>query len=254
MTFDGLDADAARAFAERWLPAWTGNDPERLAAFYTDDAFYADPAVPGGVRGREALLGYFRRLLARYPDWVWTQTASTPQPGGFLNRWRAAIPVGSEVVQVEGVCTVALRDGRIARNEVFFDRTALLRASGFRSGPPTLVEGPAVIEAAGEPPKRIEEYHGRVATRRSELSVARMVAPEGWVEPGQRPQFEEVTVVLRGALLVDHDGGTLRVGAGQAVVTHPGCWVRYRTPEPGGAEYVAVCRPAFSPDTVHRDY
>ena len=118
---------------------------------------------------------------------------------------------------------------------------------------PRLVAAPVVIRAAGEPPKTIEEYAGRVATGSSAVSVARMVAPEGWVEPGQRPDFEEVTVVLRGTVVVEHAGGTLRVTAGQAVITPAGSWVRYSTPEPGGAEYVAVCQPAFSPDTVHRD-
>jgi mannose-6-phosphate isomerase-like protein (cupin superfamily) len=118
---------------------------------------------------------------------------------------------------------------------------------------PTLIERPAVIAAAGSPPKTIEEYVGRVNTGEPRLSVARMVSPEGWQEPGQRPDFEEVTVVLRGMLRVEHEGGTLDVHAGQAVVTRPGEWVRYGSPEPGGAEYVAVCLPAFSPETVHRD-
>ena len=86
-----------------------------------------------------------------------------------------------------------------------------------------------------------------------DVSVARMVSPQGWVEPGQRPQFQEVTLVLRGMLRLEHDGGTTDVRAGQAVVTLPGEWVRYSTPEEGGAEYVAVCTPAFSMDTVHRD-
>jgi mannose-6-phosphate isomerase-like protein (cupin superfamily) len=253
MRFDGLDAAEARAFAERWLPAWTGNDPDRLLAFYADDAWYADPAVPEGVRGRDALRAYFGRLLARNPEWTWTHTGSTPLPGGFLNRWHATIPTPTGSVEVDGVCTVELRGERIARNEVFFDRSALLAALSHRAGPPTVVAAPFVVPAAGTPPKRIEEYHGRVATERAELSVARMVSPAGWKEPGQRPEFEEVTVVLRGALLVEHEGGSLRVGAGQAVVTHPGSWVRYSSPEDGGAEYVAVCRPAFSPDTVHRD-
>jgi len=118
---------------------------------------------------------------------------------------------------------------------------------------PELIERPSVIEAAGNKPKRIEEYAGRVNSGHAGISVARMVSPQGWVEPGQRPEFEEVTVVLRGALEVEHDGGKLRVGAGQAVVARPGEWVRYSSPEPGGAEYIAVCFPAFSPDTVHRD-
>lgn len=118
---------------------------------------------------------------------------------------------------------------------------------------PTLVTEPAVVEAAGTKPKRIEEYAGRVRTGGSSVSVARMVSPEGWQEPGQRPEFEEITLVLRGCLRVEHEGGVLDVRAGQAVITHAGEWVRYSTPEPGGAEYVACCVPAFSPATVHRD-
>jgi mannose-6-phosphate isomerase-like protein (cupin superfamily) len=118
---------------------------------------------------------------------------------------------------------------------------------------PKLVAAPAVVQAAGTKPKRIEEYAGRVKTGHSTVSVARMVSPAGWEEPGQRPEFEEITVVLRGMLRVEHEGGALEVRAGQAVVTHAGEWVRYSTPEPEGAEYVAVCTPAFSPDTVHRD-
>ncbi len=118
---------------------------------------------------------------------------------------------------------------------------------------PKLIEAPSVIEAVGTKPKRIEEYAGRVASGHAEVSVARMQSPEGWEEPGQRPEFEEITVVLRGMLRVEHEGGALEVRAGQAVVTHAGEWVRYSTPESGGAEYVAVCLPAFSPHTVHRD-
>ncbi len=118
---------------------------------------------------------------------------------------------------------------------------------------PILIEAPAIVEAAGTKPKRIEEYAGRVCSGHAAVSVARMVSPEGWLEPGQRPEFEEITVVLRGALHVEHEKGTLVVRAGQAVVARPGEWVRYSSPEPGGAEYVAVCLPAFSPATVHRD-
>ena len=128
MTFNGLDATEARAFAERWLPAWTGNAPERLAAFYAEDTFYSDPAVPAGVHGRPALLAYFRRLLARNPAWVWTQRASVPLADGFLNHWHATIPAGGRVVEVDGVCSVQLRDGLIYANRVYFDRTELLRA------------------------------------------------------------------------------------------------------------------------------
>jgi hypothetical protein len=118
---------------------------------------------------------------------------------------------------------------------------------------PSLIASPAIVQAAGTKPKRIEEYAGRVNTGHSGVSVARMVSPSGWQEPGQRPEFEEITVVLRGLLRVEHEGGVLDVRAGQAVVTSAGEWVRYSTPEPDGAEYVAVCLPAFSPGTVHRD-
>jgi mannose-6-phosphate isomerase-like protein (cupin superfamily) len=118
---------------------------------------------------------------------------------------------------------------------------------------PRLVEAPIVIAAAGNKPKRIEEFVGRVSTKQPEVSVARMTSPSGWLEPGQTPQFEEITVVLKGLVRVEHSEGVLEVRAGQAIVTRPGEWVRYSTPEPEGAEYIAVCLPAFSPDTVHRD-
>jgi mannose-6-phosphate isomerase-like protein (cupin superfamily) len=118
---------------------------------------------------------------------------------------------------------------------------------------PTLIERPTVIQPAGNLPKRIEEYAGRVNTSHDGVSVARMVSPAGWVEPGQRPEFEEITVVLRGMLRVEHEHGVVDVRAGQAVTTAPGEWIRYSSPEPEGAEYVAVCLPAFSPATVHRD-
>jgi mannose-6-phosphate isomerase-like protein (cupin superfamily) len=118
---------------------------------------------------------------------------------------------------------------------------------------PTLIQGPSIIQAAGTKPKRIEEYAGRVNSKHSQVSVARMISPEGWLEPGQRPEFEEITVVLKGMLKVESKEGNLEVRAGQAVVAHPGEWVRYSTPEPGGAEYVAICLPAFSMETVHRD-
>jgi quercetin dioxygenase-like cupin family protein len=118
---------------------------------------------------------------------------------------------------------------------------------------PTLIKAPTVVPAAGAPPKRIEEYVGRVNSGHTSVSVARMASPQGWLEPGQRPDFEEVTVVLSGLLRVEYEGGVHDVRAGQAVVTRPGEWVRYSTPEPGGAEYVAICLPAFAPETVHRD-
>ncbi|MBU2501738.1 cupin [bacterium] len=118
---------------------------------------------------------------------------------------------------------------------------------------PRLIQGPTVIPAAGTKPKIIEEYVGRVNSGDTQVSVARMVAPAGWEEPGQRPGFEEITVVLKGLLRVEYEDGHLDVLPGQAVVAEPGEWVRYSCPEPGGAEYVAVCLPAFSPKNVHRD-
>ena len=118
---------------------------------------------------------------------------------------------------------------------------------------PKLIAAPSVIQAAGNKPKRIEEYAGRVNSGHERVSIARMQSPEGWQEPGQRPDFEEITLVLRGMVRVEYDGGAVDVGAGQAVMTAPGEWVRYSTPYAGGAEYIAVCLPAFSIDTVHRD-
>jgi mannose-6-phosphate isomerase-like protein (cupin superfamily) len=117
---------------------------------------------------------------------------------------------------------------------------------------PTLISNPTHIEASGSKPKLIEEYVGRVNSRTSGLSVAHMRSPEGWEEPGQTPEFDEYTLVLRGTLRV-HREGLLDVAPGQAVIAHRGEWVRYSTPLAGGAEYIAVCLPAFSPDTVHRD-
>lgn len=119
---------------------------------------------------------------------------------------------------------------------------------------PRLIAEPTLITAAGNKPKRIEEYVGRANTDEAAVSVARMRSPAGWVEPGQRPEFRELTLVLSGCLRVESsDGEPLTVRSGQAVVTEPGEWVRYSTPEEGGADYVAVCLPAFSPETVHRD-
>jgi len=115
------------------------------------------------------------------------------------------------------------------------------------------IEEPTIIQSAGNKPKRIEEFVGRVNTRTAGASVARMTSPPGWVEPGQTPEFDEYTLVLRGTLRVETREGTLDVHAGQAVITPRREWVRYSTPEEGGAQYVAVCTPAFSPDTVHRD-
>ena len=118
---------------------------------------------------------------------------------------------------------------------------------------PTLIPQPTRITAAGNKPKLIDEYIGRVNSQTSAASVAHMRSPQGWEEPGQKPGFDEFTIVLKGMLRVEHRGGTLDVNAGQAVIAHSGEWVRYSTPLDGGAEYMAVCLPAFSMDTVHRD-
>jgi quercetin dioxygenase-like cupin family protein len=118
---------------------------------------------------------------------------------------------------------------------------------------PKLIERPTIVEAAGNKPKEIAEYVGRVNSSTSAVSIAMMKSPPGWVEPGQTPEFDEYTLVLRGTLRVEGRDGTIDVRAGQAVIAHRGEWVRYSTPESDGAEYVAVCLPAFSPETVHRD-
>lgn len=116
-----------------------------------------------------------------------------------------------------------------------------------------LIENPTVIRAAGEPPKQIEEFIGRVNSQTDAVSIARMKSPEGWAEPGQTPEFDEYTLVLKGSLQLETKDGILEVQAGQAVIVPKGQWVRYCTPKPGGAEYIAACIPAFSPEHVHRD-
>ena len=118
---------------------------------------------------------------------------------------------------------------------------------------PRIISQPTLIEAAGHPPKKIEEFIGHVNSGDSALSIARMTSPGGWVEPGQTPEFDEYTVVLRGCLQVESKDGVLEVAAGQAIITRAGEWVRYSTPGDGGAEYIAVCLPAFGPGIVHRD-
>jgi mannose-6-phosphate isomerase-like protein (cupin superfamily) len=118
---------------------------------------------------------------------------------------------------------------------------------------PDLIKEPSRVAAAGQPPKLIDEYVGRANTGHSSLSIAHMRSPSGWAEPGQRPEFDEYTIVLHGALSVDSESGQLTVRAGQGVYARAGEWVRYSTPGADGAEYISVCLPAFTPDTVHRD-
>lgn len=124
---------------------------------------------------------------------------------------------------------------------------------GYDRQVPTFIQGPARVAAAGNRPKLIDEYFGRVNSGHEQLSVAHMRSPEGWQEPGQTPEFDEFTVVLNGMLRVEHRGGETSVRAGQAIVAHSGEWIRYSTPEPGGAEYIAICLPAFSMASVRRD-
>ncbi|HTA44728.1 MAG TPA: hypothetical protein VK789_19910 [Bryobacteraceae bacterium] len=118
---------------------------------------------------------------------------------------------------------------------------------------PTRIPKPARVSAAGNKPKIIDEFIGRVSSETQELSVAHMRSPGGWIEPGQTPDFDEYTVVLKGVLRVEFQGGAMDVPAGEAVIAHKGEWVRYSTPQPEGAEYIAVCRPAFTLDAAHRD-
>ena len=118
---------------------------------------------------------------------------------------------------------------------------------------PTLINQPMRIPAAGNKPKTIDEFIGQVNSKESRLSIARMKSPSGWIEPGQRPEFDEFTIVFAGMLRVESESGTVDVHANQAIVTRAGEWVQYSTPGPEGAEYIAVCLPAFSPQTVHRD-
>ena len=118
---------------------------------------------------------------------------------------------------------------------------------------PRLIDRPTVVEAVGNKPKKIEEFAGRVSSGHEKVSIARMRSPQGWVEPAQRPEFEEITVVLSGMVRVEHEAGVIEAQAGQTIIAAPGERVRYSTPEPGGAEYIAICLPAFSPDIVHRD-
>ena len=123
-----MTREEAKEFASRWLPAWTGNRPNELIAYYSEDAFYSDPGIPNGVKGKEALLGYFQKLLAQNPNWVWTQIEGIPMEDGFLNKWHAKIPVGPRIVECVGVCFVQFdSNGLIKRNEVYFDRTELVK-------------------------------------------------------------------------------------------------------------------------------
>ncbi|GAA0374864.1 hypothetical protein GCM10009092_43880 [Bowmanella denitrificans] len=122
-----MTRDEARIFAASWLPAWTGNHPELLISFYASDAFYLDPAEPQGLKGREAIMAHFVKLLARNPEWTWQQLEAIPMEMGFVNKWLARIPVGYQLLEIKGVCLVQINtDGLIQRNEVYFDRSSWL--------------------------------------------------------------------------------------------------------------------------------
>ena len=118
---------------------------------------------------------------------------------------------------------------------------------------PVKISSPSIITAAGNKPKKIEEFFGRVNSKTDSVSIARMTSPSGWVEPGQKPEFDEYTVVLKGTLNVKTEKESLQINTGEAIIARKGEWIQYSTPGPKGAEYIAVCLPAFSPDTVHRD-
>jgi len=122
-----MTKEEARDFSSQWLAAWTGNNPEKLASYYSDDCFYSDAGVPNGVKGKTELIAYLRKLLDQNPNWVWSQIEAIPMEGGFLNKWLAKIPVGKKVLECVGVCFLQFDEqGRIRRNEVYFDRTELL--------------------------------------------------------------------------------------------------------------------------------
>lgn len=124
-----MTTEEAKEFASRWLPAWTGNKPQELADYYSDDCFYLDAGIPNGANGKDEFLAYFRKLLGQNPDWVWTQIEAIPMEGGFLNKWLAKIPVGEKIIECIGLCFVQFDEkGKICRNEVYFDRTALISA------------------------------------------------------------------------------------------------------------------------------
>ncbi len=122
-----MTKEEAKEFASRWLPAWTGNRPEKLASYYSGDCFYMDAGIPNGANGKAELIGYFRKLLAQNPEWIWSQIEAIPMEGGFLNTWLAKIPVGEKTLECIGVCFLQFDEqGKIKRNEVYFDRTELV--------------------------------------------------------------------------------------------------------------------------------
>ena len=122
-----MNKEEAKEFASRWLPAWTGNEPEKLSDYYSEDCFYLDPGIPEGLNGKNELTTYFKKLLSQNPNWIWTQIEPIPMEGGFLNKWRAQIPVGDKIVECVGVCFLQFDgNGKIKRNEVYFDRSELI--------------------------------------------------------------------------------------------------------------------------------
>jgi len=186
------------------------------------------------------------------------QQDTTPRPGksvGLCSACGHVHVIRSDRGSLFYLCTLSGSDPRFAK----YPMLPVLSCAGYeecailKKPMPDLIEKPTIIEAAGNLPKRIAEFVGRVNSKTEAVSIARMESPQGWIEPGQTPEFDEYTVVLRGMLRVETKSGAVDVKAGQAIAAHRGEWVRYSTPEPGGAEYIAVCIPAFSPDLVHRE-
>jgi len=168
----------------------------------------------------------------------------------FYEEWLGGAGLAEAVVASVALPALSYLFGMLGRRMKKNDR-----AFSTQGGPkmPKLIAEPSIIQAAGNRPKTIEEYIGRVSSGTTAVSIARMQSPSGWIEPGQTPEFDEYTVVLKGILKVESKAGALEVRAGQAVIVRGGEWVRYSSPGPDGAEYVAVCLPAFSPESVHRD-
>lgn len=128
MSFTGYSEEEAKAFAERWHPAWSGNRPEHLLSFYTEDALYMDGGLTQPVVGHQEIRPYFKKLLSQNPNWVWRQRYAVPMQDGFVNHWHMSAPVGENTLEIDGVCLVHLRDEKIFRNEVYFDRSELINA------------------------------------------------------------------------------------------------------------------------------
>ena len=243
-------AAAKRTALQQYLQTFFGGSlRQMMTALVRDGSWDDETSTPSGVKSIASVRkGRSHEGHARVPARRDGQPGPQLRPAtddcaARLETLRTGAPQAPSAPRVQGVAESASAVSVILPLRVRYHRRTM----------PRLIEAPSIVQAAGTKPKRIEEFVGRVNSGHSALSVARMRSPVGWLEPGQRPEFEEITIVLRGLVRVEYEGGSLDVRAGQAVVTAPGEWIRYSTPEEDGAEYVAVCLPAFSPDTVHRD-